>query len=79
LIGAFGTGVMIMTKGGKKMSVAVIEAKEDTSCKEVLSHLYDDILKIYEDSTYISEQFGVNRCLETVEKYIELEGTNDEA
>ena len=61
------------------MSVAVIEAKEDTSCKEVLSHLYDDILKIYEDSTYISEQFGVNRCLETVEKYIELEGTNDEA
>ena len=68
-----------MTKGGKKMSVAVIEAKEDTSCKEVLSHLYDDILKIYEDSTYISEQFGVNRCLETVEKYIELEGTNDEA
>lgn len=55
------------------MSVAVIEAKENTSCKEVLNHLYDDILKIYEDSTYISEQFGVNRCLETVEKYIESE------
>ena len=54
-------------------TVEIVEAKENTSCKEVLSHLYDDMLKIYEDSLYTSEQLGVNRCLETVEKYIESE------
>lgn len=60
-------------------AVETVEVKENTGCKEVLSHLYDDILKIYEDSLYASEQFGVNRCLVTVEKYIESEGRNDEA
>lgn len=59
--------------------VNTVELKENTGCKEVLSRLYDDMLKIYEDSLYVSEQLGVNRCLETVEKYIETEGINDEA
>lgn len=54
-------------------TVDTVELKENTGCKEVLSHLYDDMLKIYEDSLYASEQLGVNRCLETVEKYIESE------
>lgn len=54
-------------------AVETVEVKENTGCKEVLSHLYDDMLKIYEDSLYASEQLGVNRCLETVEKYIESE------
>lgn len=55
-------------------SVEIMELKENTGCKEVLSHLYDDMLKIYEDSLYASEQLGVNRCLETVERYLETEG-----
>lgn len=54
-------------------AVEIVEVKENTSCKEILSHLYDDMLKIYEDSLYASEQLGVNRCLEMVEKYIESE------
>ncbi len=52
-------------------TVEIVEVKENTSCKEVLVRLYDDMLKIYEDSLYASEQLGVNRCLEAVEKYIE--------
>ena len=55
-------------------TVETVDVKENTGCKEVLSHLYDDMLKIYEDSLYVSEQLGVNRCLETVERYIEMEG-----
>lgn len=55
-------------------TVQAVETKENTGCKEILSHLYDDMLKIYEDSFYISERLGVNRCLETVERYLETEG-----
>lgn len=55
-------------------TVEAVETKENINCKEVLSHLYDDMLKIYEDSLYASEQLGVNRCLEAVERYLETEG-----
>lgn len=55
-------------------TVEIVEVKENTSCKEVLGHLYDDMIKIYEDSLYASEQLGVNRCLEAVERYLETEG-----